>query len=811
MAKYSPNRTPHYYTDQSSGQRLHQTTVVLDRDTIAYLRNHSRKNADFNRRVSELDWSGNDFSEEEYTNRHQLKNYRIQADNYSRSSYRRSSQSTTRSTSAHNSNVSGNAHHRKTSSADGRADRNSHAYRRASQEQIPKRASSSRNSSKRSSKDNYLSSGDHNYTGSKKSAGKARSSSGNIQYRKKKRKKKHSKALLIILPIAVILLAAIAYVGVNLVIAKNQASKLKDGLETVLEYAKEKDADNAEKALLKSIDDRERLNATLNSGFWSIASKIDRVNEEMTAGKELLGVVQTAQDDLLTPLVALMKKQPLTDLKVGDDGFNVTLINSYLDFVEEKQPVLESLMNKIMAIDTESMMGDYVTKYKDKLYEYTDAYNEASSMLPLLRVFLGNGEDRLYLFVAQNSAEIRASGGFPGSIGTIRIQDGILTIGDFESVYDVLADTISYQSEVTDGEYNIFGSWINAPRDACFIPAFDRTAQIWAVAYEDLQRENGAIDTYEGYVKANTYYDEWSEEYYFDGISEEEYNAYFTYEDAEYMEYVDGVVSLTPAIIQMLLEDIGEVTLSDGTTLDSTNATRILQHELYHRFFDEDTYVGSSNSESDALFAETAKIAMKEFVSNFEISKFADYYKLFQKGKDKNIIQMWMEDEAEEEVITETGFSGKLNFDPEDPFTGIYFSLADPSKLGWYLDIIPEISEPTVNEDGTRTYDVKVTLRNIIDEEETLISSWYIVGQYGGAIRGFIHCFAPAGGYISDIETSNGMYMFEAFYKDLEVYYDLDILLDPGEEVEITYKVTTAEGVETPLRAVTTPTLTEYR
>lgn len=325
------------------------------------------------------------------------------------------------------------------------------------------------------------------------------------------------------LAVVAVLLAFIAFVGVNVVITKNHASHLKDNLEKVLECAKKKDADGAETALLKSIEDREKLAASLSSSFWTTASKVDRVQEELSAGYELLGVVQTAQDDILTPLVALMKRQPLTDLKVGEDGFNVTLINEYLDFVEEIQPELEGLMSDIMAVNTDSMMGGYVAKYKDKLYEYTDAYNQASSMLPLLRVFLGNGEDRLYLFVAQNSAEIRASGGFPGSIGTIQIKDGVLTIGDFESVYDVLADTISYRSEVTDSEFNVFGSWINAPRDACFIPAFDRAAQIWATAYEDLQRENGAIDTYEGYVKANTYYDEWSEEYYFDGLSEDEY------------------------------------------------------------------------------------------------------------------------------------------------------------------------------------------------------------------------------------------------------------------------------------------------
>ena len=68
----------------------------------------------------------------------------------------------------------------------------------------------------------------------------------------------------------------------------------------------------------------------------------------------------------------------------------------------------------------------------------TDAYAVAEDYLPLLKAFLGGGSDRTYLLAAQNSTEIRASGGFPGSIGTITIVDGVLTIGDFNSVYDVL-------------------------------------------------------------------------------------------------------------------------------------------------------------------------------------------------------------------------------------------------------------------------------------------------------------------------------------------------------------------------------------
>ena len=41
--------------------------------------------------------------------------------------------------------------------------------------------------------------------------------------------------------------------------------------------------------------------------------------------------------------------------------------------------------------------------------------------------------------------------------------------------------------------------------------------------------------------------------------------------------HVDGVISLTPVIIQKILKYTGGVTLSDGTELNGDNATKVLQ------------------------------------------------------------------------------------------------------------------------------------------------------------------------------------------------------------------------------------------
>ena len=709
----------------------------------------------------------------------------------------------------------------------------------------------------------------------------------------KVKKKKKPRKFLFFLPLILLVLVAIVLVGVKVSNLKHHADNIKTDLELMLTHIKEKDVTSAEAALQQSYADCDALEDTLSDSFWQTLAKIPPIQHEIESGQELIEVLKTAQDKLLTPLLALMKEKPLTALRVGDNGFNVGLIISYLDFVESVNPELLSLTEQLKGISTDSLTGSMVGKYKDKIQSYMETYSKASAYLPVLRAIIGNGEDKYFLLTAQNSAEIRASGGFPGSIGTIQITDGLLTIGDFKGVNSVLIDSISEASEVTDKETSLFGTWVYAPRDACFIPAFNRTGQIWAVACEDYQRTNGAQDHerdtdssseteqteetanewdqgytgewYDGYTEGYdvfynpstyesriSYYladdetyaseevetaeapvqeaeplasfaspDAQNETDYASGLNSGDGSVFYSYNNDyygyggstdQYVHYVDGVISLTPAIIQMLMADTGDITLSDGTVLNEYNATKVLQYDLYHKYYDEATIDIYSDWKADRLFAETAKKVMREFVSSFEVSKFADYYEIFKEASAKRILMLWLADEDQEQLLDEVGLSGKLNFNPDAPEVGAYFSLADPSKLGWYLDIETYVNEePVINYDGTRTYDVEVTLRNIISEEDILASNYYITGAYNGGIRGFIHFFGPAGGHLSDYEPPEDMYILEDTYQNLDVGYNLDVLIQPGESKVFKFKATTAPFVETPLSIIHTPTLTEYR
>ncbi len=545
----------------------------------------------------------------------------------------------------------------------------------------------------------------------------------------------------------------------------SEANTLKTDLKAVMTGVKERDVESAQNATLKVDNTVRKLDRTLSSPVWKAVSHAPFAGKYVKSVNTLVSVAEDASDNILKPALDVMDEYPLEGLKVGD-GFSVSTINAYLNLLEDIEPRIESMTTKMQTVKLPLGKTEMLSEYTQVLTKLTAAYNENGEYLPLFRAFLGDGSDKLYLLAAQNSAEIRASGGFPGSMGTIRIEDGVLTIDDFKTVYDMISVNPPTEAHITDTEYLLFSGSLDYARDACYIPDFERVGEIWALAYESKNDE-----------------------------------------------HIDGVISLTPVIIQKVLAYTGAVTLSDGTELNGDNATQMLQKDLYYKYLSSNSSykISNANDYVDSLFAETAKIVMGKLVDDFDINRIADYSKIFTDGGKDRTILMWMEDETAESYVKAAGCSGALNDDPSNPEAGVFFSGANGSKLGWFVSLDTQIGDVTVNDDGSRTYDVTVTVSNDITRDDMYRAGNYIIGNYNGQVESYLHLFAPAGGTISDFETSNSMTMNMDEYHGLEVAYNVEFMLAPSNPVTVTYKVTTAPGVSTPLKISQTPTLQSYR
>lgn len=536
---------------------------------------------------------------------------------------------------------------------------------------------------------------------------------------------------------------------------------LKNELNAALNDIKSNDLESAKTRIGAFPQYTRSLRVPIDYSLSLFNGSVPFIQKQLETLQKLLDAVDMAAEKILLPGIDLIQTHPLSEMRVGD-GIDTKQLCIYLDFVESIMPDVETLIACANSIDLSLIDNDgEITGYLQTANKVLEFYQADKTIISKVKAIIGAEEDRLYLVAAQNSAEIRASGGFPGSVGTLRIQDGILTLEEFHRVYDILSLGTPKGIKLTNEEIRLFNflSGMQAPRDADLCPDFERVAQIWAAGYET---RNG--------------------------------------------ESVSGIIAMTPHIVQRLLSATGEeIVLSDGSVLNAHNATTVLQHDLYYKYFGKD-YVSGRETISDQLFAEAAKKAMQTLMGNLAAADLIKYFEIAKDSCSDRTLLLWMKDAAEQGLIIEMGCSGGLNKDPQKPQAGVYYNCTFPSKMGWFLLMDSKIGTRVQNKDGSYTYPVTVKFTNSITQEQIASASSYITGSLNGSIQGAAYFFAPAGGTVSNFSVSNDASVQKETYHDLELGFIRQLLIAPGKTVTITYDVTTAPGAETPLVISSTPT-----
>lgn len=493
---------------------------------------------------------------------------------------------------------------------------------------------------------------------------------------------------------------------------------------------------------------------------FSAVDSEGKIKDYTTDVSTLVMFLDEASVKVIRPLIDQLEICPLDNIK-ADGGFDVMVVNNYLYFIEDVMPGFKDVSAKMDSLTFARLDANgKITEYQEKLNHIIETYDAGEQYIELIHTILGDGSDKFYFIGTQNSAEIRASGGFPGSVGSLVIENGILKIGEFSKVYSNFYYRMPAGANVTDLERNLF-SGMPYPWDADFCPDFERVGEIWALAYED---RNGI--------------------------------------------HVDGVISMTPSIIQELLKFLGEIELSDGTILDGENATAFLQNGVYVKYQNTYSEEFEGNEFVDSLFAETAKKTMDLLVDEFKVGYMPEFLSVLQTGIEDRTIMFWFDDDEEQEVARRTGSNGGLNRDESHPAAGVYFSLANACKMGWYLDIDIACSDGVENEDGSYSYDVEVRFTNIMTPQEAASVSGYITST--GYMSCLIYLFAPAGGTVSGFKTDAWSAVQTREYSGLQLGY-LGTGLNPGKTITVNYTVTTAPGEQELLEFSVTPTMTQYR
>lgn len=591
-------------------------------------------------------------------------------------------------------------------------------------------------------------------------------------YRKRSHRQNHkSEVRRNVLIVALSLLAAcLVVMVVTGFTAASEANRVVNDLKGAVSATASGDADTLNSQVSDLQEATDDLRATVNGPVFSALANIG-FGRDVASVRSMVDVLDVANQEVMVPLA--QHGDQLKGDVMEEDTINVDALTQLISIAEDLRPGIQKVSDAASNMDSAALpqLSSVTSKIKSLLECADPLIDSLSTLKPALPSLLGaNGKTASYLLIAQNNAELRPTGGIPGSWGVVTVDNGKIKFSSLGEPDEYTKQGIQISEADRDlmGEYYTYMKpdqfWVSANFD----PDFPRSAKHLATYWSLIKQEN------------------------ISGV------------DPDTPDEVDGVVAVDPIVVQSLLglTDGFDV---DGHHIDGTNATKVLL---------SDSYWNVDQDQQNSYFGDVASGALQTIMSSLGSMNPSSLYDVVMDAGQKGHIQVWCQDQTAQKAIEQLGFSGETSDDANNPQLGTYFYDITWSKMDWYLNQTTTVGSAQQNSDGTTSYTVTTTLINQMTESEAQSAPDYVV-SFGdnklvanrGGMATVVYLYAPYGGNISNLQCNSGTFS-KISTNGYYVYRGL-VILDPQKRETITYTVTTAAGATGDLSVRSTPTCTE--
>ncbi|MDV8146995.1 DUF4012 domain-containing protein [Arthrobacter sp. B10-11] len=360
---------------------------------------------------------------------------------------------------------------------------------------------------------------------------------------------------------------------------------------------------------------------------------------------------------------------------------------------------------------------------------------------------LGAQGPRNYLLMIQNSAEVRASGGIPGALAVLTLDQGKLSLGAQSSAGDVgvMRPTVSVDAEQQQIYSGRLGKYM---QDVNLTPDFPTSASTAQAMWE---RKTG--------------------------------------------QRVDGVISVDPVALGYLLDATGPVKVKSPellaiaggglpTELNGKNVVPTLLSDVYQNI--------QQPRLQDAYFAGVAQEIFKELSSGK-----ADARGLVEgitRGTSEGRVLLWSGLASEQVIMTKYPLSGSIAGPSVSPAQfGVYFNDGTGAKMDYYVKrTVQLVEECTGDEYGQ--IKVRVTSTNTAPADAATSLPEYVTGGgiFGiapGTVQTNVIAYGPVQAYIETVLVDGEKTDFAANRHSNRPVGSVTVTLAPGESstVELTF------------------------
>jgi len=465
---------------------------------------------------------------------------------------------------------------------------------------------------------------------------------------------------------------------------------------------------------------------------WWIAAQIPWVRDQVAPLRAAGSAVAGLTADALGPLSKLEGLDALDTPKFVDGRIDPLMLEPYRPTLETASEAVHRERLALAAVNLDHTVGAVKRPFASLVSDLDSVgaiLDNANSLAQLLPPMLGAEGPRKYAVIVQNNAEPRATGGIPGAIIMITVDDGRISLGDYFSASALNDKGLTPPTPLRADEADLFSENMGMyAQNATDTPEFPRTGELIAAFVE---RKTGVRP--------------------------------------------DGVVSLDPVALGYMLKGVPARDI-DGIAVSGDNLAEVMLSTAYSVFPDP--------PDQDAFFAKAAGALFGDIVTGGDATV-AGVQQALKEGR----FSVWSGHPAEQSILDGTRAGG--DFLIRDDATGVFFNDGSGSKIGYYIDTAVTaqvnkcaasgaISGGTVTVTVTHTYDGKVA-----------DLPWYVSGGgvyvAPGRFEANVLVYPPQGMGVSNLTSDGKEALMSSAIHGSRLASSTRIGLDPGQETTLTY------------------------
>lgn len=461
------------------------------------------------------------------------------------------------------------------------------------------------------------------------------------------------------------------------------------------------DATSARTTLEEITSHTGKARTAVEDPVWTIGSFVPLLGPNFSAVRELALAADEVALGSAKPLVTVASSLDWNQLGPKNGKLDLAPLAAASPAILSAANTLDLTYQRLEAIDSSTLVAQVADPLADttkQLGELNLTVSTVANTAALLPSMLGTSETRNYLVLVQNSAEVRATGGLPGALAVISVDDGSI---DLVAQSSGSAMGKSDPPIVVDEEQvaiysSRLGKFIG---DVNLTPDFPTAARTAKAMWED--RHGGSID---------------------------------------------GVVAIDPVVLAHLLDASGPLPLTGAklpvglpSELTSQNVVPTLLSEVYQVF--------STNEAQDDYFAAASREVFHALASG-KVSGPALMAAL-SRSYEENRLHVWSAHNRDQEILGDIPLGGAITGPSNGGATfGVYFNDGTGAKMDYFVRRTVQL-EQVCSGSGYSQYRVKIALTNTApaDAATTLPIAVTGDGRFGtppGSIQTNIVAYGPA-------------------------------------------------------------------